>query len=97
MSEWMLDFPALLTFSQFAIIILEALSPLMLLCRSPRARVLLVAFLLCFHLAVFASVTIIFLPHCIAILSILPWERLVRRTRSPDAPVDSEPRAPASA
>lgn len=97
MSEWMLDFPALLTFSQFAIIILEALSPLMLLCRSPRARVLLVAFLLCFHLAVFASVTIIFLPHCIAILSILPWERLLRRTRSPGAPVDSEPRAPASA
>jgi len=25
-------------------------------------------------------VTIIFLPHCVAILSILPWERLLRRT-----------------
>ena len=32
-----------------------------------------------FHVLVFAGVTIIFLPHCIAILSILPWERLTDR------------------
>jgi hypothetical protein len=39
----------------------------------------LVLFLIGFHLMVFAGVTIIFLPHCIAILSILPWERLTDR------------------
>jgi len=38
-----------------------------------------VLFLIGFHLMVFAGVTIIFLPHCIAILSILPWERLTDR------------------
>ena len=82
-STWMLDFPWLLVVSQWAIIILEALAPLMLLVRSDRARILLVGFLLCFHLAVFATVTIIFLPHCIAILSILPWERALRRGARP--------------
>ena len=30
---------------------------------------------------VFAGVTLIFLPHCIAIASILPWERLVAARR----------------
>ena len=77
--EWMLSYPWMLIAAQWAIILAEALSPLMLLCRSPRARILLVGGLLAFHLSVFASVTIIFLPHCIAILSILPWERLRRR------------------
>jgi hypothetical protein len=48
----------------------------MLLVWSARARVALVVFLLGFHVAVYASVAIIFLPHCVAILSILPWERL---------------------
>jgi hypothetical protein len=37
--------------------------------------------LLGFHVMVYAGVGIIFLPHCIAILSVLPWERL-RRDRS---------------
>jgi hypothetical protein len=36
-------------------------------------------FLVGFHLMVFAGVGIIFLPHCVAILSILPWERLAER------------------
>ena len=62
-------------------IVLELAAPLMLLVRSDRARVGLVLFLIGFHLMVFAGVTIIFLPHCIAILSILPWERLTDRSR----------------
>lgn len=82
--EWVLNYPWMLVAAQFTIIIAEALSPLILLCRSPKARILLVAGLLVFHLSVFASVSIIFLPHCIAILSILPWERL-RRHRQPEA------------
>jgi hypothetical protein len=36
----------------------------------------LVLLLLGFHVMVYAGVGIIFLPHCVAILSILPWERL---------------------
>jgi hypothetical protein len=45
-----------------------------------------VLFLLGFHVMVYAGVTIIFLPHCIAILSILPWERLGQsRSRSSSA------------
>jgi hypothetical protein len=81
LSEWTLDFPWLLTGAQFVMIGLELLAPLMLFVRSDRARIALVVFLLGFHLMVFAGVTIIFLPHCIAILSIMPWERLTSRTR----------------
>jgi hypothetical protein len=81
LSEWMLDAPGLLVAAQWGILVFELLSPLMLLVWSVRTRVLLVGFLLCFHLSVYASVTIIFLPHCVAILSVFPWERLpeVRR------------------
>lgn len=81
--QWVLAYPWVLVGVQFVMIILEALSPLILLCRTPKARVLLVCGLLAFHLSVFASVTIIFLPHCVAILSILPWEILLRRRAAP--------------
>jgi hypothetical protein len=62
-------------------LVLEFAAPLMLLVWSVRARVALVVFLLGFHVAVYASVAIIFLPHCVAILSVLPWERLPGATR----------------
>lgn len=79
LSDWTLEVPWLLTASQWAMIVLELAAPLMLFVRSDRARVGLVLFLIGFHLMVFAGVTIIFLPHCIAILTILPWERLTAR------------------
>jgi hypothetical protein len=75
-SDWTLEVPGLLLAAQWAMLALEFASPLMLLIWSNRARVTLVVFLLGFHLMVFAGVRIIFLPHCVAILSILPWERL---------------------
>ena len=59
----------------------ELAAPLMLLVRSDRARIGLVLFLLGFHVMVYAGVGIIFLPHCVAILSILPWERLATLSR----------------
>ncbi|RBY77399.1 MFS transporter permease [Blastococcus sp. TF02-09] len=83
LSDWTLDVPWLLTASQWVMIILELAAPLMLFVRSDRARVGLVLFLIGFHLMVYAGVTIIFLPHCIAILSILPWERLTDRFARP--------------
>jgi hypothetical protein len=75
LSEWTLGFPWLLVTMQWVMIVLEALAPLMLLVRRDRTRVALVVFLLGFHLMVYAGVTIVFLPHCVAILSLLPWER----------------------
>jgi hypothetical protein len=90
LSNWTLDVPWLLPAAQWLMLAFEALSPLMLLVRRDRARVALVVFLLGFHVMVFAGVTIIFLPHCIAIASILPWERLVRaRLRASPAPATS--------
>ncbi|MGY1740740.1 MULTISPECIES: MFS transporter permease [unclassified Blastococcus] len=93
LSDWTLDFPWLLEAMQWAMIVLEALAPLMLLVWRDRARIALVAFLIGFHLMVYAGVTIVFLPHCIAVLSILPWERapelrsrLLGRSRRPVAP-----------
>jgi hypothetical protein len=71
---------------------IEAAAPLMLLVRSDRARVVLVALLIGFHLTVFAGVAIIFLPHCVAILSLLPWERLpALRARLRRSPVRGTP------
>lgn len=81
LSDWTLDVPYLLPAAQWVMLILEFAAPLMLLVRSDRARVALVLFLIGFHLMVYAGVTIIFLPHCIAILSILPLERLTARLR----------------
>ena len=68
---------AVLPTAQWVMLAVEMAAPLMLLVRSDRARTALVVFLLGFHVMVFAGVTIIFLPHCVAILSILPWERLI--------------------
>jgi hypothetical protein len=88
LSEWTLDVPYLLPAAQWLMIGFELASPLMLLVRSDRARIGLVMFLIGFHVMVFAGVGIIFLPHCIAILSILPWERLTARQPQTD-PVTS--------
>ncbi|WP_231558527.1 MFS transporter permease [Modestobacter caceresii] len=76
LSMWTLDVAWLLPTVQWVMIVLELAAPLILLVRTDRARIGLVLFLLGFHVMVYAGVTIIFLPHCIAILSILPWERL---------------------
>jgi hypothetical protein len=92
LSDWTLDVPFLLPAAQWVMLALEFAAPLMLLVRSDRARVALVLFLIGFHLMVYAGVTIIFLPHCIAILSILPLERLTDRfRRTAPAPVPTAP------
>jgi hypothetical protein len=81
LSTWTLEVPYLLPAAQWMMIIVEFAAPLILLVRSDRARIGLVLFLLGFHVMVYAGVGIIFLPHCIAILSILPLERLVTSSR----------------
>ncbi|KQS58161.1 MFS transporter permease [Geodermatophilus sp. Leaf369] len=98
LSLWTLDVAWLLPTAQWLMLAFEFASPLMLLVRSDRARAALVLFLLGFHVMVYAGVGIIFLPHCIAILSILPWERLrgaraglaARRTPAPAGAADGD-------
>jgi hypothetical protein len=92
LSTWTLDVPWLLPAAQWLMLVFEFASPLVLLVRSDRTRIGLVLFLLGFHVMVYAGVGIIFLPHCVAILSILPWERLtVLRRRTGLQPVPSTP------
>lgn len=75
-SSWMLGKPEILVPMQFAMIGAELLSPLVLLARSDRARTFVALGMWAFHLSVFAGVTIIFLPHCVAIAAFVPLERL---------------------
>jgi hypothetical protein len=95
LSDWTLDVPYLLPAAQWVMVAFELAAPLILLVRSDRARVALVLFLVGFHLMVYAGVQIIFLPHVVAILSILPWERLpVLSRRAASTPLTAP--APAS-
>jgi hypothetical protein len=75
-SDWTLDVPYLLPAVQWAMIIGELAAPLLLLVRTDRVRTGLVFLLLGFHVITYLGLGIVFLPHCVAILSILPWERL---------------------
>ncbi|MCZ2812391.1 MULTISPECIES: MFS transporter permease [unclassified Modestobacter] len=96
LSMWTLDVAWLLPTVQWVMIGLELAAPLILLVRTDRARIGLVLFLLGFHAMVYAGVTIIFLPHCVAILSILPWERLtVLQRRDSPAGLPAVPGTPA--
>jgi len=81
LSHWLLHYPHLLEVGQFAMIGFELASPLILLARSDRARCAVAAALVAFHVATFAGITIIFLPHLVAITALLPLERVrpVRR------------------
>lgn len=88
-SNWLLHYPHLLEVGQFAMVIFELSSPLILLARTDRARYIAVALMAAFHLMTFAALTIIFLPHLVAITTFLPLERLrlkpVRRVDRPAA------------
>jgi hypothetical protein len=80
LSEPLLSVPWVLEAAQYGILLLEfVVAPLLLVrWRDERITWALVAGLLGFHLLTFATVTIIFLSHCMALLSLLPLERLVR-------------------
>ena len=75
LSSWLLDKPDILVPMQFAMIIGELSSPLVLLARSDRARTVVAFAMWGFHLMVYVGLTIIFLPHCVAITAFLPLER----------------------
>ena len=80
LSEPLLDLPAVLHAAQYGIMAMELLvAPLLLVrWRDERRTWALAIGFLGFHLLTFALITIIFLPHCVALLALLPLERLVR-------------------
>ena len=94
LADWTLDVPNLLVGAQWLLFSLELLSPLILLARSDRARVAVVGLLVGFHVVTYAGITIVFLPHVVAMLSMLPWERLRRASAAPVAPAYALPPAP---
>ena len=86
LSEPLLGVPGLLHAAQYGIMIMElAVAPLLLVrWKDPRRTWLLAVGFLGFHVMTFALITIIFLPHCIALLALLPLERLTAdRTAAP--------------
>ena len=76
LSNWLLHYPHVLEVGQFAMVAFELSSPLILLTRSDRARYAVVAVMLAFHLMTFGALTIIFVPHLVAITAFLPLERV---------------------
>ena len=80
LSEPLLAVPWVLEAAQYGILVLAlVVAPLLLVrWRDERITWALVAAFLGFHVMTFATVTIIFLPHCMALLCLLPLERLVR-------------------
>jgi hypothetical protein len=81
LSEPLLEVPWVLHAAQYGLMVVElVVAPLLLVrWRDPRIGWALVAAFLGFHIMTFSMITIIFLPHCIALLALLPLERLPLR------------------
>lgn len=77
LADPLLDFPWLLVAMQFGIIAFELVSPLLLV--GGRLTQWFVWFLFAFHLASFAGIGIIFLPHLVALVAFVPLEQPIRR------------------
>lgn len=84
----LLGAPVLLHAAQYGLMLMELVVAPLLLVRwsNPRWGWALAAVFLGFHLMTFAMITIVFLPHCIALLSLLPLERLARSPGVEPAP-----------
>jgi hypothetical protein len=81
LSTPLLDHAWLLHGFQYVLVGVELLvSPLLLVrWRDPRRTLVLVAGFYLFHIMTFLMLRIIFLPHCVALLALLPLERVVRQ------------------
>jgi hypothetical protein len=85
LSEPLLDVPWVLHAAQYGIMVMElVVAPLLLVrWRDPRWTWLLALAFLGFHVMTFSMITIIFLPHCIALLALLPLEKLTQKDPVP--------------
>jgi hypothetical protein len=72
-SQWMLHVPWFLRTLQWLMLIGELASPLLFAVRK-RTQIAVVAGLYLFHILTFAAISIIFLPHLVALASFLPLE-----------------------
>ena len=79
-ASWLLDFPWMLRVIQWGIVGFELLSPAVLFVPWKRLRYAIVAFFYSFHVVVFLSVGISFLPHMVAMACFLPLERIEPKT-----------------
>jgi hypothetical protein len=75
LSDWVVDHPGLLVGFQFFIVAFELSSPVLLFLVY-RWQLRAVAGLYGFHLMTYAAITISFLPHCVAMTSFLPLEKV---------------------
>lgn len=80
----LLDPPWILRAGQWGVLLIETLSPLLVVLRG-RWRYLLVAAFVGFHALTFAMLTIHFLPLVVCLLAFLPLERLVPAADREDA------------
>lgn len=78
--QWMLDAPWLFRPAQWALIVLETISPLALFLRGRKLYALIGVFLV-FHLATFVALGIHFLPTVACWAAFLPLERITARLR----------------
>jgi hypothetical protein len=86
LSTPLLDHAWVLHVFQYFLVGIELLvSPLLLVrWRDERITWLLVAGFYAFHVMTFLTISIVFLPHCVALLALLPLERIrVRRVQTP--------------
>lgn len=74
LAEPLKDNPWMLRITQYAIMVFELLSPLLLVGGRIGKTFLVIA--IAFHLMTYATITIIFLPHIMCLLAFLPLERL---------------------
>ncbi|WP_426566803.1 hypothetical protein ACPPVT_09830 [Angustibacter sp. McL0619] len=81
LAQRMLDYPFLVVASQWALIILETLSPVLLFLRG-KVLYLAIAVFGLFHLSTYLLLKIHFLPLVICLLAFLPLERLVPASAS---------------
>jgi hypothetical protein len=77
-SHWMLQSPWFLRGLQWLMLIGELASPLLFAVRRQRIRTAVVLGLYAFHVLTFAAISIIFLPHLVALAAFLPLEEWIR-------------------
>jgi hypothetical protein len=75
LAGFLVGVPHLLVISQFGIMAFELTSPVVFFLKK-RARYAFVALFYVFHLMVFATITISFVPHQVAMTSFLPLEKV---------------------
>ena len=84
LADPLLNMPWTLQLSQWFILTLEFVSPVLLFVR-PKVQQYVVAFLVAFHVMTFLMIRIIFMPHVVCLAAFLPLERVLNRRTTESA------------